>query len=143
MLWVTSILVLHPNTVMEMDGPLGGLVRVAAGIGVSVSVDMTTVVVGVAGILVTPITTGVGVNMDGVGVEGRNGVGPGSGWMIQPLQDVNIHANRIGRISFFIFSPLLLFYPSCEVKQSPPMGLFWNCYEYGADFRQIPLHTGP
>jgi len=103
MLWVTSILVLHPNTLMEMDGPLGGLVRVAAGIGVSVSVDMTTVVVGVAGILVTPITTGVGVNMDGVGVEGRNGVGPGSGWMIQPLQDVNIHANRIGRISFFIF----------------------------------------
>lgn len=123
------MLVLHPNTLMEMDGPLGGLVRVDTGIGISVLVDMTAVVVDVASTLVTPITTGVGVNIDGVGVDGRNGVGPGRGCMIQPLQDVNRYAKRTGTISFFIFSPLASLYPSYKTKQSPPKDLLWNCYE--------------
>ena len=118
------MLVLHPSTLMKMDGPAGELVIVATGIGVSVLVGMIEVIVAVstAGTLVTPITTGVGVYMDGVGVEGRKGVGPGRGWMIQPLQDESRNINRIGRINFFIFSPLDLLYPSCVVEQSPPFG---------------------
>ena len=50
--------------------------------------------------------------MDGVGVDGKNGVGPGAGWMIQPLQDDNSNTNRIGRVIFFIFSPRYLLYPA-------------------------------
>jgi hypothetical protein len=121
---------------MEMDGPAGELVRVAAGMGVWVSVasgilvlvGMMPIAVGVrvAGILVTPITTGVGVNMDGVGVDGRKGVGPGKGWMIQPLQDDSRNINRIGRINFFIFSPLYSLYPAYGTEQSPPIGLLWS-----------------
>lgn len=82
-----SMLVLQPNTSTEMDGPLGGFVRdgvseiktkgvfVGSGVNVLVAVEM----LGVAD--ATPITTGVGVNMGGVGVDGRNGVGglPGNG----------------------------------------------------------------
>ena len=111
------MLVLHPSTLIAMAGPLGGLV------GVSVSVDIGAFVlvrmialaveVAMAGVAdATPITTGVGVNMDGVGVDGRKGVGPGRGWMIQPLQDDNRSARRTGKMSFFIFSPLRSFYPS-------------------------------
>ena len=83
---VTSMLVLQPNTSTEMDGPLGRFVRD----GVSeiktkgvlegdVNVLVAMEILGVAD--ATPITTGVGVNMDGVGVAGRNGVGglPGNG----------------------------------------------------------------
>jgi hypothetical protein len=123
-----SMLVLHPNTLMEMDGPLGDAVNVGAEVKVAVSVEIATFVfvgimgvavsvatMGVAEALVTPITTGVGVNMDGVGVGGRKGVGPGRGWMIQPLQDVSRNANKIGRVIFFIFSPLYLLYPAYGV----------------------------
>jgi len=75
-----------------MDGPEGELVNVGTEVGVSVLIEIGAFVfvgmiagiveVGTAGVaeaLVTPITTGVGVKMDGVGVAGRNGVGPGSG----------------------------------------------------------------
>jgi hypothetical protein len=87
MLCVTSMLVLHPSTLMEMDGPVGDAVNVGKGINVAVSVEIgalvlvgATVSVATAGVeVLTPITTGMGVNMDGVGVEGRNGVGPGRG----------------------------------------------------------------
>ena len=81
------MLVLQPNTSTEMDGPPGRSVSdgvseiktkgVFVGSGVNVLVAME--ILGVAD--ATPITTGVGVNMDGVGVAGRNGVGglPGNG----------------------------------------------------------------
>jgi len=109
-----------------MAGPVGELVSVGTGRDVSVFVGMIVVTVGVAipGVtdaLVTPITTGVGVKMDGVGVEGRKGVGPGRGWMIQPLHDDNRRVNKIDRVIFCIFSPLYSFYPSYKVKQSPPL----------------------
>ena len=73
-------------------------------VGMVVAVGM----LGVVDALDTPITTGVAVNMDGVGVSGRNGVGglPGKGWITQPLHEVNNIATKIvGRI-LFIFSPL-------------------------------------
>jgi hypothetical protein len=114
---------------MEMDGPVGGLVRVAAGIGVSVLVAIGTfVLVGMIAVdvkVATPITTGVGVNIDGVGVDGRNGVGPGRGCMTQPLQDVNIYAKRTGKISFFIFSPRVIV-SLLQDEAKPPKGLLWN-----------------
>ena len=81
------MLVLQPNISTEMDGPLGRSVRegvweintkgVFVGCGVNVWVAMEILDVADA----TPITTGVGVNMDGVDVGGRNGVGglPGKG----------------------------------------------------------------
>ena len=112
-----SILVLHPSTLIEIAGPVGELVSVCTGRDVSVCVGMIVVAVGVAmpGVadaLVTPITTGVGVKMDGVGVEGRKGVGPGKGLMIQPLHDDNRSVKKIDRVIFCIFSPLCSFYPS-------------------------------
>lgn len=75
---------------MEMAGPVGEFVSVGTGRGVSVFVTIgafvfvgiiivAVAIPGVADALVTPITTGVGVKMDGVGVEGRKGVGPGRG----------------------------------------------------------------
>ncbi len=125
------MLVLHPSTLMVMADSLGRLVNVAAGVDVSVAVDMGKAVdveiaalVGVTDTLVTPITTGVGVNMDGVGVDGKKGVGPGRDCIIQPLQDVSMHASRIGRIFFLIFTPLSHFIPSRELKQSHPSDLF-------------------
>lgn len=72
---------------------------------VLITETLGVVSVGVADTLVTPITTGVAVYMDGVEVHGRKGVGPGRGWMIQPLQEVNRSVNKIKRMSFFIFSP--------------------------------------
>ena len=110
------MLVLHPSTLMDMDGPLGLAVCVGSDADISVLEGIVVgtfvfatigVDVAITGVKVgTPITTGVGVNMDGVEVEGRKGVGPGNGWMIQPPQDVNRSANKIGRVSFFILSPL-------------------------------------
>jgi UDP-3-O-[3-hydroxymyristoyl] glucosamine N-acyltransferase len=120
------MLVLHPSTVMDMDSPVGELVSVGADVDVVISVVIgalvlvgknvlvgVTVQVATAGVEVyTPITTGVGVNIDGVDVAGKNGVGPGKGWMTQPLQADNSSANKIGRMIFFIFSPLYLLYPA-------------------------------
>jgi hypothetical protein len=108
---------------------MGKLVRVATGDGVSLSVEigvfvLVAIIVDVAETLVTPITTGVGVKIEGVGVEGKKGVGPGRGWIIQPLQDDNTNIKRIGRINFLIFFSSKSFYPSCGVKQSPPMDSF-------------------
>jgi len=58
------------------------------------------------------MTTGVAVNMDGVGVGGRNGVGRFPGWMIQPLQDVVINIARIKGITLFILFSSLSLYPA-------------------------------
>jgi len=81
------MLVLQPNTSTEMDGPLGRFVRDGVSeikmkgvfVGCGVNVWVAREILGVAD--ATPITTGVGVNMDGVDVGGRNGVGglPGKG----------------------------------------------------------------
>lgn len=81
------MLVLQPSTSTEIEGPLGRFVKVRVGVseltGMSVFVGMVVAVgtFGVADALVTPITIGVAVNMDGVGVKGMNGVGglPGNG----------------------------------------------------------------
>lgn len=43
--------------------------------------------------------------MNGVGVNGRNGVGWGSGWTIQPLQEDNNRMIKRAGIMIFIFSP--------------------------------------
>jgi hypothetical protein len=75
------MLVLQPSTSTEIEGPLGGFVSVRVGVseltGMSVFVGMVVAVEtsGVADALVTLITTGVAVNMEGVGVKGMNGVG--------------------------------------------------------------------
>ena len=76
------MLVLHPNTMMAMDGPLGEAVNVAVDglegdvlVAVTVGTFVWVATCGVA--LATPITTGVAVKMDGVCVGGKNGVGPG------------------------------------------------------------------
>ena len=81
------MLVLQPSTSTEMDGPLGRFVRDGVSeiktkgvlVGGDVNVLVAIEILGVAD--ATPITMGVGVNMDGVGVAGRNGVGglPGNG----------------------------------------------------------------
>jgi len=77
------MLVLHPNNLTDMDGPLETKVCVGAGEGVLVLTGINVgipVFVAINGVEVaTPITTGVGVNMDGVGVAGRKAVGPGRG----------------------------------------------------------------
>lgn len=81
------MLVLQPSTSTEIEGPLGRFVIVRVGVseltGMSVFVGMVVVAgrFGVADALVTPITTGVAVSIDGVGVKGMNGVGglPGNG----------------------------------------------------------------
>jgi hypothetical protein len=142
---VISILVLHPSTLREIDGPVGELVSV--GIGRDVSVFVGTIVVavgvaipGVADALVTPITTGVGVKMEGVGVAGRKGVGPGKGWMIQPLHDDNRSVNKIERVIFCIFSPLCSFYPPYVVEQSPRK-TYSEIVTETVDFRQTALHA--
>ena len=81
------MLVLQPNTSTEMDEPLGRFVGdgvseiktrgvfVGSEVNVLVAMEMLGVVDA------TPITTDVGVNMEGVDVAGRNGVGglPGNG----------------------------------------------------------------
>jgi hypothetical protein len=130
------MLVLHPSTLMATDGPLGIAVSVGVGVDVSVFVGIVDgwfvfvavkVEVAISGVEVaTPITTGVDVNIDGVGVEGRKGVGPGRGWITQPLQDDNRSIRRIGRINFFIFCPLCSLYPASKVKQSSLLVLLWD-----------------
>ncbi len=112
-----------------MEGPLGALVNVRAGVfdgadvgvatGNEVDVMVAVEMLGVTDTLVTPRMTGVAVKMDGVGVEGRNGVGAlGKGRITQPLQDDSKNANRIVGIIFFIF-PLDLLYLSYAIGQSP------------------------
>lgn len=75
---------------MEMAGPEGELVKVGVTMEVFVavrtsvfvalgrkSVAVDVAIMGVDETLVTPITAGVGVKMDGVEVAGKKGVGPG------------------------------------------------------------------
>jgi hypothetical protein len=81
------MLVLQPSTFIEIDGPLGDAVDVIDGVTVAVSdeigalvlvaVMVSVVTIGVE--VFTLMTTGVGVYIDGVGVAGKNGVGPGKG----------------------------------------------------------------
>lgn len=114
------MLVLHPSTLMTIDGPLGRTVCVGMGVDVSVlagikvgSLVFVAVNVAMIGVEVaTPITTGVDVKMDGVDVEGKKGVGPGRGCITQPLQDDRKNKNTINGTSFFISSPLCSLYPS-------------------------------
>ena len=126
--------VLQPSTSTEIEGPLGGLVSVIVGVseltGMSVFVGMFVEVetFGVADALVTPITIGVAVNIDGVGVKGMNGVGgfPGNGCITQPLQEVSKTANKIMGTILFIFSPLNDCIPLVPKQQSPPVCLPWR-----------------
>lgn len=121
------MLVLQPSTSTEIEGPLGRLVSVSVGvsglIGIRVFVGMFVAVetFGVADALVTPITTGVAVSMDGVGVKGMNGVGglPGNGCITQPLHEVSKTANKIMGIILFILSPLNDCIPLVPNQQSP------------------------
>ena len=128
---MTSTLVLHPNTLVEMAGPLGLAVAVmdAVKVGeatfvgelVKVAVAVEVAMMGVGDALATPITTGVAVNIEGVCVIGKNGVGPCGGWTTQPPQADMRNTNRNTGMSFFIFSPLVLLYPACLVEQSPQL----------------------
>jgi hypothetical protein len=73
-------------------------------------VDVAMAICGVGVALATPITTGVAVNIDGVFVRGRKGVGglKGPGWITQPLQDATKSVESTTRITgmvFFISSP--------------------------------------
>jgi len=81
------MLVLHPNTSTLTDGaPLAGVaVTITVSVGITIGVAVTTpkgvfvgtkvdvAILGVA--LFIPITTGVGVKIEGVLVGGRKGVG--------------------------------------------------------------------
>ena len=91
---------------------------VASVVAVAAGVDVDTLGVSVD---VAPITTGVAVNMEGVSVEGRNGVGGllGSGWIIQPLQADKASAIRIRAKYFFISSPPHHCIPLYRCEQSP------------------------
>jgi hypothetical protein len=105
--------VLQPNTLIEMEGPLGLAVHVGESVNTAVSlgfgalvlvIDSVLVTVAIAGVeLLTAMTTGVGVWTGGVGVGGKKGVGPGMGSKTQPLQDDSRNANRLRRIGVFIF----------------------------------------
>lgn len=109
---------------MAMAGPDGELVKVAVATGILVAVNVRVcvgdgmpvelaVAVGTTGVdeaLVTPITAGVGVKIDGVKVAGKKGVGPG--WITQPLQDDNRIVIKSKGIARFIFSPLAVLYPA-------------------------------
>jgi hypothetical protein len=87
MLWVTSMLVSHPNNSIPTDRLGEDKVMVAVDEGTSVTITIGVFVIPVTGIspmvdvaitgvgLLTPITTGVGETIDGVFVGGRNGVG--------------------------------------------------------------------
>ena len=83
-------------------------VCVFAGMKVLVGAVVAVGKLGVAEALVTPITTGVAVTMDGVEVGGRNGVGglPGKGWITHPLHELIKTAAKIAGTSLFILSPL-------------------------------------
>ena len=81
------MLVLQPSTSTEMESPLGRFVNVRvgvseiAGIRVFVGTVVAVEMFGAGEALGTPITIAVAVNIDGVGVDGRKGVGgfPGKG----------------------------------------------------------------
>jgi hypothetical protein len=88
MLWVTSMLVSHPNNSILMDRLGEDTVTVAMEVGTSGTLTIGVFVSPVTGIapgavdvattgvgLLTAITTGVGETIDGVFVGGRNGVG--------------------------------------------------------------------
>lgn len=110
------MLVLQPSISTPTEGPLGGLVCVSSGVldgskvgaGVAV-IKGIGVNVGTCGVDVAlaATTSGVAVKMDGVGVEGRNGVGglKGPGWITQPLHDAKRSIIRIMRVVFFMSSP--------------------------------------
>jgi len=113
---------------MEMAEPL----RLAVGVMDAVNVADTTMVgelvkvalavdVATTGVEVaTPITTGVGVNMDGVDVTGKNGVGPGNGWITQPLQDDSRNISRNMGLNFFmIFSSFSIVSLLLNLAKSP------------------------
>jgi len=80
---VTSMLVLHPSTSTEMEGPRGGLVCVMTDVSDEIKVGTKVAVMKGMGVdvaiwgvaLAAPMTTGVAVNIEGVWVGGRNGVG--------------------------------------------------------------------
>lgn len=107
---------------MAMAGPEGELVKVAVVTGILVAVNVMVCVgdgmpvelaVGTTGVdeaLVTPITAGVGVKIDGVKVAGKKGVGPG--WITQPLQADNRIVIKSKGMARFIFSPLAVLYPA-------------------------------
>lgn len=121
------MLVLQPSTSTEIAGPAGGFVNVKVGVfepaGMNVFVGMVVAVetFGVADALVTPITIGVAVNIDGVDVKGKNGVGglPGNGCITQPLHEVSKTANKIVETILFIFSPPNDCIPLAPNEQSP------------------------
>jgi hypothetical protein len=77
-----SMLVLHPNTCINTPG---APVEVAMGVSDGAAVFVLVAVgddVGIAGVaeaLAAPMTAGVAVKTEGVMVEGRKGVGMGSG----------------------------------------------------------------
>jgi hypothetical protein len=114
---------LQPRISTETEGTVDTLVCVTTVIGVSVGANVGKTIVGavvavikgmgvevaICGVQVglAPITTGVGVKMDGVLVGGRNGVGGlnGPGWITQPLQDAVISVSRMAGRVFFISSP--------------------------------------
>jgi len=91
------------------DAPLGEAVILIVGIvsvacGVSVFVETIVGVVITEGVIVFGLTTiGVAVNIEGVRVGGRKGVGPPPGWMIQPLHADNINVMGIISMEHFIF----------------------------------------
>jgi len=125
------MLVLQPSTWMEMEGPLGLAVHVGERGSTAVSVafgapvlvtDVVLVIVAMAGVeVLTPITTGVGVWIDGVGVGGKKGVGPGMGSKTQPLQDESRNPNRIRRIGVFIFFSSASIVSRFRVPRKAPM----------------------
>jgi hypothetical protein len=99
-----------------MEGRLSGTAVVGVYDGVSavknvivgkgVLDGVVVAITGVAEALVTPMITGVAVKMDGVTVDGWNGVGRGRGWTTQPLQAESKRVSKRTVMIFFIFSPV-------------------------------------
>ena len=84
------------NVGVEIARPVAVAVIVGVGDGAPVELAVAVGTNGVDEALVTPITAGVGVKMDGVKVAGKKGVGPG--WITQPPQaDRNIMHNTLGK----------------------------------------------
>jgi hypothetical protein len=107
-----SMLVLHPNTRIWSAGALIRTVGVVAG-GVFVEDGIGVLLVlaevggiGVTDVFVTPIITGVGLEITGVLVGRTKGVGGllGSGCTTQPSQDVMVSKIRNNVINLFISS---------------------------------------
>src|SRR5690349_23775147 len=116
------MLVLHPSTSTEMEGPVGAVVWVMTGTleGIKVGTDVAVingigVRVAIWGVVLgTPMTIGVAVKMDGVWVGGRKGVGglKDPGWITQPLHDAVINSAIIKAIALFILFSSQLLYPA-------------------------------